>query len=457
MCNKCVTKSAFGNPVYYRSPDQKCNQCDEKAKVILFVLVFAFAILIAARLMMWVAKKGKNFGSVRILIDYFQILFIFGSFKLQWPAATAAQMQFFSFAMFNPEMAKPDCLDPSFGYLEKFTMMMLTPIIFIGVLALSSIIMTPPFNAPILYVINIFRGWKNKELVTIQTTWNMEIYKKNAKQAITASNLFLQFAFASLVGWSLGFFNCNKINDNFVSEKEPSLVCGGDTHAKLAPLATFGIIAYMGGIPLWLCGLFYFQRQKRFKGATMTYLKEVAAGILKSENCSFNYEHHWFIVIQMLTKTILIFAQMYFKTFNVLQGLFVQIALLLYTGFLLYLKPYKSKNDNIVDMAAQVSSIVTLCAGILFYNAKSEGVRGLEALGGVVVAVVWCSIIGIIIIIGYDIRTKRREAAEARAAAKSAGEDGGKKGGKLSKLKDAAAKKMKIEKSNNVEAQKDGF
>eukprot|EP00835_Amoeboradix_gromovi_P006198 NODE_686_length_5195_cov_0.321232.p2 type:complete len:470 gc:universal NODE_686_length_5195_cov_0.321232:1742-3151(+) len=411
MCNLCVTKRKTGtlDAIYYRAPNQKCQQCSEDTKVAIFLVGFILALLIGGYAMNWVAKKGKNFGSIRILIDYFQILFIFGSFKLQWPDSVAQNMQFFSVAMFNIEMATPDCLNPSFGYIEKFTLMMVTPIIFIGGLAISSILMTPPFNAPFIAISNVFKGWKNKDLTPIQGKWDVEVYKLKAAQAIRASNLFLQFAFASLVGWSLGFFNCQDVGGKNVNYKDPSVECGTGAHLALSGLATFGIIAYMAGIPIWLLTLFYLQRQKRFTGSTAMWIKGVAAKLLNSENCSFNYQHHPFVVVQMLTKAFLIFAQMYFKTFNVLQGLFVQIALMFYTGFLLYMKPYKSPMDNTVDMAAQVSSIVTLCAGILFYNAKSEGIKGLDALGGVVLAIIWCSIIGLCIIIGFDIRNRRRE------------------------------------------------
>ena len=389
--------------------------------------------------MMWVAKKGKNFGSVRILIDYFQILFIFGSFKLQWPESAARNMEFFGAAMINIEMATPDCLDPSFGYFEKFTLMMVTPILFCGMLALSSVLMTPPLNAPAIMFKNLYRSCRGKELIPYEKVWNMESYKKNAGQAVRASNLFLQFAFANLVGWSLGFFNCQDQNGKTVNYKEPSIECGIGVHSQLSPLATFGIIAYVFGIPFWLCGLFYFQRQKRFTAPFFVYMKNLSAGLLKSENCSFNYEHHPFVVVQMFTKAILIFAQMYFKSFNIVQGIFVQIALLFYTGFLLYLKPYKNKGDNIVDMAAQVSSIITLCAGILFYNAKTEGIKGIDSLGGIVVAIIWCSIIGIIVTIAFDIRRKQK--ASKNEAVDSPSEEEKTVGKYANKLKSMAPKR----------------
>ena len=416
MCNQCITKAPFGQPRYYRAPNQKCLQCNETITTVLLIIVFVFALMIAGYAMMWVSKKGKNFGSVRILIDYFQILFIFGSFKLQWPDFVANQMQFFSFAMFNIEMATPSCLAPDFGYLQIFVLMMVTPIIFIGGLALSSILMTPPFNVPFIKLKNVYLKFRQKKEITIEGKWNMEVFKKNVGQAIRATNLFLQFAFASLVGWSLGYFNCQSLNGREVSYKDPQLECGVGDHKTFSGLAVFGLIFYMVGIPLWLGALFYFQRQKRFNSAFFVYMRGLSAGLLNSEKCSFNYQHHPFVIVQMLTKAILIFAQMYFKTFNVLQGLFVQISMLIYTGFLLYMKPYKNPNDNIVDMAAQVSSIITLCAGILFYNAKTEGIKGLDALGGVVMAIIWCSLIGIVTVIGYDIRTKRKEAQKKKEA-----------------------------------------
>ena len=440
MCNQCITKAPYGQPTYYRAPNQKCVQCNGTLQTVLFIIIFAVVLLIAGRLMMWVAKKGKNFGSVRILIDYFQILFIFGSFKLQWPQAAVAHMQFFSIAMFNIEMATPSCLAPDFGYLQIFIMMMITPIIFIGGLALYSVVSTPPLNRPIVFCQNIVRGFQKRELITYEKEWNIEAYKKSTRQAITASNLFLQFAFASLVGWSLGFFNCQLApNGQYVSYKDPSLVCGQGQHLALSGLAIFGIIVYMGGIPLWLCGLFYFQRQKRFNSPFFVYAKDLAATILKSENCSFNYQHHPFVVVQMLTKSIMIFAQMYFKTFNVVQGLFVQLAILFYTGFLLYMKPYKNSSDNIVDMAAQVSSVVTLSAGILFYNAKSDGIRGLDALGGIVIAIIWCSIIGICIVIGFDIRNRRMESKNKQLEGGDKKAEGGEAGKKKKKGKTFSA------------------
>lgn len=67
-------------------------------------------------------------GIVSIMVDYMQILAIFGRSRIKWPAFVTKVFQWMSAFNFNLDLAAPECAMPDLEYQQKWLFIEALPI-----------------------------------------------------------------------------------------------------------------------------------------------------------------------------------------------------------------------------------------------------------------------------------------------------------------------------------------
>ena len=74
-------------------------------------------------------KKNFNLAFISIGVDYFQVLAIFASVDVEWPAAIKSIFRLLSFFNFDLDIVAPECILPEFDYEYKFFGTLLLPVL----------------------------------------------------------------------------------------------------------------------------------------------------------------------------------------------------------------------------------------------------------------------------------------------------------------------------------------
>ncbi|KAJ3426191.1 insulin-like growth factor binding proteinn-terminal [Anaeramoeba flamelloides] len=118
-CEKCETG-------FYRF-EKECLECPSNNWFRLFLAFMIFVILMI--ILLFIAKKGENyFGSISILISFFQIITLFPSMLFNWPIEVLDFFQNLTFFNFNMDFLALEC-SLNLSFKQKWFLIQLLPII----------------------------------------------------------------------------------------------------------------------------------------------------------------------------------------------------------------------------------------------------------------------------------------------------------------------------------------
>ena len=121
---------------HYRM-EGKCEKCPENPELVIAGLITAMVVCCIGTYLL--DKRDFNLAFISIGVDYFQVLALFASADVRWPAALKYLFRLLSFFNFNLDIAAPECLLPEFKYEWKFYGTLLLPLA-CGILFLGSTI-----------------------------------------------------------------------------------------------------------------------------------------------------------------------------------------------------------------------------------------------------------------------------------------------------------------------------
>ena len=140
----------FCAPGYVSKPPMfRCASCDRgfflsagqcilcPASPVALVVVVALVLVCGAGALFYLNKHQVNIAVISIGVDYFQVLAMFASMAVQWPAPILALMRFLSAFNLNIEIVAPECLIPNLSYTYKFAFIMTLPLAIAAVFALA--------------------------------------------------------------------------------------------------------------------------------------------------------------------------------------------------------------------------------------------------------------------------------------------------------------------------------
>ena len=237
---------------------------------------FAYAVLLLATIAAWIAlnKFVSMIDAVDVSLLFLQILFIVGTFNLNWDETAQSVLSGLTFTNFNVDFVSPQCVTP-YTIADAFVLNMMMPFFAVGLLALdwgytllkskgkkgdtsehhwravkkaggrrrSSAngrlsVTGAPVAVPLGTMVGSEITWKEQ---TLWETW--------FENSIFTFGSFLNIVYPSLVYQSFSVFRCMDMAGTSVMVADPTLECGSSAHQGLQAGAVLGIIFYVIGIP----------------------------------------------------------------------------------------------------------------------------------------------------------------------------------------------------------------
>jgi hypothetical protein len=113
------------NPYYKRA-----GECVECPKNVLFLMI---GVLVAGMFCIggayYLQKKKMSLTFINIGVDYFQVLAIFATSRVQWPPIMKELFHILSAFNFNIEIVAPECTIPDLGYVAKWAFIQGLPVL----------------------------------------------------------------------------------------------------------------------------------------------------------------------------------------------------------------------------------------------------------------------------------------------------------------------------------------
>jgi hypothetical protein len=197
------------------------------------VIGFTLLVVFAAAVGYFLSQKGVNIAVISIGLDFFQVLAIFASSGVKWPAVIKELLNVLSAFNLNIEIVAPECIVPNLSYKAKFWFIMLLPLS-VGGLLLGFL---------------FWAVWAYKALVMGQAR---KEWFTHAPGQINATLSLLYVLYLYLTRTVFDVFNCTPTfppdGRLYLSVADHEL-CGipGGTQLTLLPYAVAGLFFYSFG------------------------------------------------------------------------------------------------------------------------------------------------------------------------------------------------------------------
>ena len=229
---------------FYRR-NGECVKCPDSPWAL--VIGFTLLVAVAGGLGYFLNQKGVNIAVVSIGLDFFQVLAIFATSGVKWPAVIQQLFQILSAFNLNIEIVAPDCIVPDLSYKAKFWFIMLLPL---SVGALLGLIFV------------LIWAWKAIIMGQAKRDWFTH------KPALIASTMALVYIlYLYLTRTIFDVFNCTPTfppDGRLYLGVANNEQCGipGGTQLTLLPYAVAAIIIYCLGYPAFVFYVLHSNKEK---------------------------------------------------------------------------------------------------------------------------------------------------------------------------------------------------
>jgi hypothetical protein len=228
---------------YFKSVGQ-CIKCPDSPAAL---LVGMFLLLVVVAMGgFYLNKKQVNIAVVSIGIDFFQVIAIFATAGVKWPAPVMQLYRILSAFNLNIEIVAPECLLPNVSYQQKFAFIMMLPLGVFSLLLLAYL--------GVAFHKRCIKGQRDRRKVF------------SHRPAIVSSTLVLLYLlYLYITRTVLDVFDCTPTSppDGFTYLKVVFERCGvpGGTQLTLLPAALAGLGAYTLGYPAYIARALWRNRE----------------------------------------------------------------------------------------------------------------------------------------------------------------------------------------------------
>ncbi|KAJ6235763.1 insulin-like growth factor binding protein [Anaeramoeba flamelloides] len=412
QCSNCISQ-------YYKFEGQ-CFECPENNSQRL--LIAAVLITLFTLILLFIAKKGQNyFGSLSILISFFQIIVLFPGMKLNWPYDITNFFQSLSFFNFNTDYLALECT-LTLSYTEKWFAIQLMPFILIIFLALlylvlfvhskivksiggkfihafPSLCVKPEstehsiFLRPLIYLRYYFfkfwhSGMDNKAL------WGIK------NNCINAWLAFLFLLYLILCLKILELFDCSYSENlkRYTLNYNTNYYCYDSWWYKMLPFVIIFALLYIVGIPVFLCWVLLYH-SKHVNEKTFN----ARLGLLTSK-----YKKEWFFweFVLLIKKFLIVIFYIYLTNYPNAQLTLFYLIILLSIILQLYSNPFNSKPRNFLEFTLLFITLFILFCGLIFSSGELQGLESKrrDSVTNAVIAIVVLSFFLWLIVVVFEIK-----------------------------------------------------
>ncbi|KAJ3446898.1 hypothetical protein M0812_07893 [Anaeramoeba flamelloides] len=392
-------------------------------------LMFAFFLLfISVIVLIFVAKKGENyFGSLTILVSFFQIIVLFPKMLFNWPFKIQNFFKNFTFFNLNIDILALEC-SLNLTYTQKWFMIMLLPIVIIFLFVsfycvilihtkiikkigtklinkFPSLFIKPSdfqqnkYLKPFAYLrYYLFSFWTNG-----MDKNDLKVFKNNCINSFVAF-LFLMYLILCLK--ILEIFDCSKISDSNNQNESYALKvnlqynCYDDWWYKMLPFVIIFGILYIIGIPIFLGWSLYYHSRKVDEN---TFNQRF--GLLTNK-----FKKEWFFWEFVLTfrKIIVVIIVLYLSNFPNIQIIFFILIFLLSILIQSYCNPFNTTPRNFLEFSLLVITQFILIGGLYFVSDefKNSSDKTKDLVANFIIFFLFLSILLWVLIVFIEIKSK---------------------------------------------------
>ncbi|KAJ6243544.1 hypothetical protein M0813_21981 [Anaeramoeba flamelloides] len=402
----------------------KCVTCPSNNWIRLFFASVLFAF--CTTLLLFIARKGKNyFGSLSIIISFFQVIAILPNMMLNWPNKLLTFFKSLSLFNFNIELLALEC-SINLTYPVKWFAIMLMP--FLTILLLIVIYMLLHLHSKAiskigLPIVNTFprlcarpsstetiKFLKPLSFVRFQImkffthSYSKEslVGFKNSCINTFVASLFIMYLILAFKIFD--FFDCTKISDDlWVLDSDGSYNCLDDWWYGMLPyVIVFGLL-YIPGIPLFISWMLWYHSKN-----VDERVFEQRIGLL----CN-RYRKEWFFweLVVMVRKILIVLFGLYLTKYPRTQIIICNVIFLLSIIFQAECNPYNTAPRNALEFILLCVTQFVLLSGMVFVSEdfSANGQTGTEDfLANIVITMIAIAVLILAIVSGYEFRDRIR-------------------------------------------------
>lgn len=347
---------------YYRR-NQHCLKCngDNFGQSVALTVAFVFAIILIIRAVLSL-KNHSSIGIFYIILGFIQSLTVIGEININWPTLLKDFLQILAVSNMKEESIMPECL---FGGIlhdwssHKMWIAWLLPLLLCATSMLVTVV--EALGLKWLKWWRLRNSYKNC----------VAIVPNNVHLAPLASyfrviHVVLYISYLNFIKSSVNIFDCTAGLDGYAYlDADPSFRCYTEEWQRRVPLAIAGLCLFVIGIPLYFMSLLYFKYHPKVDKTVKSWSTE-----LLTFGHSYKQEAYYFIVIQLIMKTVLVCSNAFLSGRPALQVVSAYAIFEIDFILHLYLRPYVSNELNIFHAVSNCCAMLVLLLG-LFHDQTS--------------------------------------------------------------------------------------
>lgn len=240
-CDKCYQEKPTDPCQMFYKQHGECVECPDNA--IVLVIGFIVAVVFLAAVGYVLNKKNMHLAFLSIGVDYFQVLAMFASSRVEWPPLLKDIFNLLSLFNFDLGITAPECAIPDFGFERKWFSIEILPISLAGLFLIIHVYLY-------LYKWLCLRRDRKKRNTHVDTL-------------VATVLIMMYYLYLVLTRTILDVFNCGPTDppdpEGRVFLQAEFVPCGepGGVQVRLLPYAVVALIAYSIGFPAFVAHVLY--------------------------------------------------------------------------------------------------------------------------------------------------------------------------------------------------------
>lgn len=303
---------------------------------------------------------SRSVTSLEMILGWAQLANIIGDVNLNWTAMVRQMFNVANILDFDVDILEPSCW-VQWGYRENFVTQLLLPFI------ISAMAATAYLGSAAAFVM-IQRQWirpegkRNgflsifvdvpKDKDALQQKWDVTIARFLASVDVT---------YVTIAKYCMDVFKCETIADVSVLREDPNVLCNTEEHKILIVLASFGLIFYVLGYPVYVVWkLLDLGKERSFSNAT--HLRRYGFIYDKFE-LDYYYTPALIIIRKLLFVSILVYVNN--PAFQVgALAVIITVSLMIHV----YTAPYMDTYLDVLFSFLLVALMFEAFGGLIFYS-----------------------------------------------------------------------------------------
>ncbi|KAI9141343.1 hypothetical protein BKA69DRAFT_416759 [Paraphysoderma sedebokerense] len=377
-----------------------------------------------------ISKRGPALGLFGLFVNFVQTVIVIRGLELPWPVEFQVITDVLSVLNLNLDLASPECFIGDLSQFRfKMRAMLALPGALFAAVTLCGLVFSIDWGKMKTELLHLWqerrylKGTKSRANLLSQTMLpaTQSDFKASTNHvdnnvfvtAIKVANILLSISYLSIAKYSLGLFDCvRELDGKIYLDPDKSLQCYQDWWTEDVPIASFGIVFYVIGIPLYYFAQLLIIGQSNWTNSRMQKIRNLCRKTFGGDS-TFREGYQFCILLQLIQKLALLLINMFFT--RLLLAQIMSMLVILHVSFVFYwsFRPYAYQSLNYLELAGIACSKIVLLGGIMFHVPPLITEKERKLLSNSIVALVIGYLVAIIGAVVYEYFVIRRKSKSA--------------------------------------------